>query len=259
MQKTSETSSAHMPNRNAYLAVCLDDTTLHALVEVQNILEKTLSQAGHGFDRMKPEELHMTFFFAAESLSRLKADMLAAWHRQVRVAVQDSGSHSDATMRLVGFDVFPPGKNNLVVARFEVPMWLRELQKRVEEEAHAAGLGVSDSHAKAIHGAWVPHVTLGKVRANRTQVVDAASRAAAHAWLVCGRGVDEGHGEFAPIHGLLDSLKMALADRLTLCGEQPKQLWIDWRETLRFVGQAGFAPRGGDEGEDIESPPPSSA
>ena len=133
-------------------------------------------------------------------------------------------------MRFSGIDVFPPGKNNLLVARFEASPALHELQRLVEENAVVS----SGSAARSEGGAWAPHVTLGKVRASRADVGGAGLRAAAHVWRMCGQGVDEGVGPFAPMHGVLDALLVAPSDGLTLCGDQPKQVWIDWRRTLKF-------------------------
>lgn len=222
-----------MPNRNAYLAVCFNDATRSALQELQDALEEHLGREGYAFDRMDTQELHMTFFFAGEQLSQLKADALRAWHARLVATIQ-AAIAGEVTMRLSGISVFPPGKFNLLVARFDAPTKLHELQRLVKEGARTAGIASSGSQAESEGGAWVPHVTLGKVRASRAVVGTAAARAAEHAWQLCGQGVDEGLGAFAPMHGHLNALLVAPTDGLTLCGDQPKQAWLDWQETLRF-------------------------
>ena len=225
-----------MPNRNAYLGVCFNDATRLALVELQGALAEHLEREGYAFDKMSPQDLHMTFFFAGEQLSQLKPDTLASWHADLTAAVQraDLGG---VILRLNGISVFPPGKSNLLCATFHAPVRLHELQRLVEEGAHSAGIRSSGSQAQLEYGGWVPHVTLGKVRASKAAVEGAASGAARCVWHLCGHGVDEGVGAFAPVHGVMDSLLAAPVDGLSLCGEQPKQLWrdcTDWRQTLKF-------------------------
>lgn len=230
-------SLSEMPNRNAYLAVCFSECTRHALVVLQDELEAHLEQDGHAFDRMSVDGLHMTFLFAGESLGRMRADELAAWHAQTRAVIKETARPSgDANMHFSGIDVFPPGKCNLLVARFEVPPWLTEQQRVIEAAAHAAGVRCSTSEAKAGYGVWAPHVTLGKVRAKRAEVTAAASRAAKSVNTMCRREAKEGCGVSGLERDVLDALLMAPADGLTLCGDLPRQKWIDWRRSLRFDG-----------------------
>ena len=223
-----------MPNRNAYLAVCFAETTRGALVGLQDALEEHLTREGFSFDRMAVAELHMTFLFTGEQLSQLKADALRAWHGEVATAVEQADLSGEIVMRLSSIISWPPSKSNLLVAQFAVPARLHEVQKLVEASAHSSGIDSSGFGAQQKYDTWMPHVTLGKVNASRAAVKGAASAAADHVWQMCGRGVDEGVGVFAPIHGVLNALLAAPADGLTLCGDQPKQVWIDWRETLKF-------------------------
>ena len=146
-----------MPNKNAYLAVCFNDATRVGLVELQDAVAGHLERESHTFDRMDPQELHMTFFFAGEQLSQLKPGELRAWHAQIVAAVQRANLDT-IRMRLSGISVFPPDKFNLVVARFDVPARLHELQRRVGEGARSAGIASSGSQADLEGGAWVPHV-----------------------------------------------------------------------------------------------------
>ena len=233
-----------MPNRNAYLAVSLDDSTRRALVELQDALQENLAQDGHAFDRMDEHELHMTFIFLGESLRKLKAEALHSWHAHVVQALQNDGqgAESAGTMRLSGISAFPPGKRNLLVAQFEAPQSLRDLQSRIEETAISAGI---IPRPKGDLGIWTPHVTLGKVRASKAVVEKAVSGAATHVWNLCGgeghehdvkeqQQLQEGLESAAPMSRVRDALLVAPASGLILRGEQPKQAWIDWEETLRF-------------------------
>jgi 2'-5' RNA ligase len=228
-----------MPNRNSYIGVCFNDAMRHALSELQEVLAQRLAQDGIEFDPMELQELHMTFFFAGEQLHALKADTLTEWHAQLTSAVMAASLSGGIIMRLSSISCFPPGKSNLLVACFDVPSALHDLQRAVEECSRAVGIAASSSQrrqpdAELGCSAWVPHVTLGKVRASREAVKAAASTAADHAWTMLGRGVDEGLGVFAPVHGLQSALLAAPADGLMMCGDPPKQVWLDWRETLRF-------------------------
>ena len=231
-----------MPNKNSYLAACFDEATRSALNELQDALEEHLQSEGYSFDRMSLQVLHLTFLFAGERLRQLSGEQLRTCHTEVTVAIRQSGlGCKPSVIKISGICVFPPGKSNLIVARFDVPRDLRELEQVVARSARAAGISVpSSSRAGELEveegdeNDWVPHVTLGKVRASRDAVQGAGMRAADRVWQMCGCGTDEGVGPFAPRHGLLNALLAAPLDGLVLCGEQPKQAWIDWKHTLQF-------------------------
>ena len=226
-----------MPNGNAYLALALSDATRASLVEVQQAATAELERQGVGFSPMAAPELHMTFCFAGTSVHALGSGALLAWHEGLARATQEAGAGlggaGGCVLRMRGIAAFPPGKANLLVALFEAPAALHALQARVAAESRAAGVGAADASGDG--APWVPHVTLGKVRAPRAAVEAAASGAAGVVWAACGGGVDEGTGVFAPVHGVMDGLNTAVVDGLIMGGQAPRREWIDWRETLRFA------------------------
>jgi len=68
--------------------------------------------------------MHMTFFFAGETLIKLKGDVLNQFHQDVTMLTQESSTMVAVTIPLTmlkfsHLELFPPGKRNLVVAIFE--------------------------------------------------------------------------------------------------------------------------------------------
>ena len=190
------------------------------------------------FDPVETRGLHMTAFFAGEHLASLDVAALAGLHRSLQAATR--ASVQPCRLEFRGLQLFPPGKHNLVVAVFQASDGLRELQHTVKRLALAAGIADSDSvrrqqrHPGAqqqqqevgnveLSGHWVPHVTLGKVKAPKASVGEVGRRLiqACTATLVA----DQGYLRDGP-HGV---------DRLLLLGAIPRRKWCDW-ETLSIGG-----------------------
>jgi 2'-5' RNA ligase len=211
-----------MPNRNAYLRVALGPAVLDGLAA----LAAALAQAAGGPERFRAMDrgtVHMTFFFAGERLGRLDGADLARFHAAVSAAVGEfHADASTATVRLRGLALFPPGKHNLVVARFAASPALRALQARIEEIAAAAGVSHSGSvrhdgaHEHGTAAAWLPHVTLGKVR-SASDLVETVGRQllAAGARIVAEPAVAR-------------QIESPEATGIDLGGLAPKQRWLDW-------------------------------
>ena len=111
-----------MPNRNAYFGLELAPAVTTALETISKNLKAAFVADGYEFDVMDPKDLHCTVFFFGEGLRRLPSGQLAAWHAEVTALISEAdlrADHDSAHMRYQGLDIFPPGKHNLVVARFK--------------------------------------------------------------------------------------------------------------------------------------------
>ena len=163
-----------MACKSAFLALDLSELTREALhYAAWTVQRKTAAVmmpavadvSDLGFDATAAERLHMTFVFCGDSLLTLPADRLTDLNQQIEAAIcRAQALHIEApALQFVAFELFPPTKNNLLIARFEAPMRLRMLRHELWEICRAAGVAKSDDSE------WLPHVTLGKFRASKAQ------------------------------------------------------------------------------------------
>ncbi|CAE7429333.1 unnamed protein product [Symbiodinium natans] len=201
-----------MPNHNCYLAVSLDDETKASLGEVAESLTSSPAllnlPADTGFDAVEPEAMHMTFLFFGEHARRLPAAVLEALHQRLCSELLAEGL--TAPMAFRGFEVF--GKMNVIVATFDAPKAMLDLRERVLQ-ACFQDFGFPDTLHKLLKEqvVWIPHVTLGKIRATRAQLGALSTKR------------------------LRASLATAQPKGLTLLGERPLRVRLDWDAALEFA------------------------
>eukprot|EP00658_Telonema_sp_P-2_P009987 TRINITY_DN13731_c0_g1_i1.p1 TRINITY_DN13731_c0_g1~~TRINITY_DN13731_c0_g1_i1.p1 ORF type:complete len:218 (-),score=26.14 TRINITY_DN13731_c0_g1_i1:715-1368(-) len=139
-----------MPNRNSYLALGLGIYDRDALHAAAVACEDAAARQGCVFDAMDYEDLHVTFLFVGEMLRKLSAAQLEHFHQRVAQVVR-SADLALQRLPLDGLDLFPPGKQNLIVARFKAPQGLVALQRAVVQIARESGIA-SDSERKRLFG-----------------------------------------------------------------------------------------------------------
>lgn len=236
-----------MSNSNAFLAVVPDAASLQALDAAAKALQAFPGEllgmsSSVSFDPQGATSLHMTFLFFGEYLRALPAAELIAVHAAVEAHVQASLDGdgmvgvADA-LRFRCFELFPPEKMNLVVARYEATPSLLQLRKRILESCKQLGMSFPSSYFTLIagEGGWNPHVTLGKIRASRAEIGKASCRGVAlHALAPAG-----------PLH----------PQGLTLLGEQPPRVRCDWRQALAFVPASSQEVDEDDEADGEEDDP----
>eukprot|EP01062_Namystynia_karyoxenos_P016044 TRINITY_DN15851_c0_g2_i1.p1 TRINITY_DN15851_c0_g2~~TRINITY_DN15851_c0_g2_i1.p1 ORF type:complete len:251 (+),score=97.63 TRINITY_DN15851_c0_g2_i1:92-754(+) len=214
-----------MPNGNSYLSLALPDEARSALAEVAAAAAEAAAQTGApdwGFDPVDEEDLHVTVYYAGEQLRQLSGADLCGWHQAVSDVVGGCGLSAPPALRFTGLELFPPDKMNLVVARFDCCGELREVQRRITA-AHAAaqfkdpGSAPRMAALAATNSDWVPHCTLGKLRAPKGSVAAFGARVAE-----------------AAARAVRPVLRAFPAPGLTLCGAVPKQRYLDWDEALQF-------------------------
>lgn len=234
-----------MSNRNAFLAIKLNGATWAALEQTAHALEVSAAKLlgtsdGVGFDPVETQSLHMTFLFFGKHLRELPAEELLSLHTAIRRVVSTADQEALRTpMAFLGFELFPPEKMNLVVARFEPSSSLLQLREAILQACREHGLSLPSSFYALIagEGAWTPHVTLGKIRASREEL---------------GRASCSGDALFA-----LRLRERAHPRGLTLLGEKPPRAWCDWDEALSFGAMVDLLSEDEDgdtveENEDVE-------
>jgi len=213
-----------MANKNAFLAVRLDDTLIESLSTAAQALATSPSDLlsmpeGTTFNPVERVSLHMTFVFFGEHLRALPGKELRALYEELCNVVADGVSVDDglkSPLRFLGFDLFPPGKQNLVVARFAPTKSLLSLRDTVLDacKKHAVSLPTSLFQQLEGEGTWSPHVTLGKIQASRAIIGNASCT---------GSGIQA----LAPTTSFQPC-------GLTLLGEPPPRVWFDWTEPFTF-------------------------
>jgi len=194
----------------AFLAVSLPNGLKASLQEVASAIEaspeKLLGVEDVGFTPHGEDKLHMTFVFCGNALQKLPKADLAALYGEVQDVVTTAVQAGQLEFNC--FELFPPDKQNLIIARFNAPLQLQELRDASWRICLKYGVAVKDD------ADWMAHVTLGKIRATKAQV----------GWVSCNAvaGPTFPAGSLKPVG-------------LTLLGARPKQAWLDWDEALLFV------------------------
>lgn len=232
-----------MSNKNAFLGVRLNAALIDILDTAAKALEHDTANLlgmpeGTGFDPVDPESLHMTFLFFGEYLRALPAEELRYLHAGICATVADALNQAESPstrLQFQGFELFPPEKMNLVVARFNSTSSLLNLRSEVLELCRSQGISMPCSFFSLIEGegAWSPHVTLGKIRASRAQVGLAS----------CSNGTLQALAPTAP----------AIPLGLTLLGERPPRAWCDWDTPLTFEREETVDPSPPELNRDLSS------
>lgn len=202
----------------------------HGLAELGTIARaiqekpEELLGAKVGFEATVEDKLHATFVFCGELLHALPKAELAELHQELGALIQEAEIEELPFNR---FELFPPGKQNLVIARFFAPKRLVRLRRQLWRSClqRKAALKVDDE--------WLPHVTLGKLQASKAQV---------------------GQVDCRRLEALVPQ-KRLMVEGVTLLGLRPKQLWLDWDEAFRFRAPE----KSGEEDKDEDSSKPGSS
>ena len=151
----------------------------------------------------------MTFFFAGEQLHHLSANDLEKWHAKCSIAASRLDKQVLTFNRL---ELFPPGKNNLVVAIFDASNELVLLQREIAEIAVEAGI------AEDQFASWIPHITLGKIGASKVSIGSVGEKiVSGDDYFIANTAKKLG----STVHGI------------EIKGVTPKQKWLDWDLTFQ--------------------------
>merc|ERR1719440_2033434 len=155
-----------MACNTAFLAVSLDSSLKAALHQVAcsiaSLPQEKLGVRDIGFNPHEEDKLHMTFVFCAEALLKLPRADLVALHAEIAELSRNCVAAGDLVFK--GFDLFPPEKMNLIIARFDAPEFLQSLRFAMWQACLKYDVAVKDDSE------WMAHITLGKIRATKAQV-----------------------------------------------------------------------------------------
>eukprot|EP01124_Arcella_intermedia_P015082 TRINITY_DN21610_c0_g3_i1.p1 TRINITY_DN21610_c0_g3~~TRINITY_DN21610_c0_g3_i1.p1 ORF type:complete len:195 (+),score=33.06 TRINITY_DN21610_c0_g3_i1:37-621(+) len=190
-------------SRTNWLSTNLPDDVRDALSQVaQSIQQNPEAVFGDGtitFDPMAHEDIHMTILFIGDGLHRLKFDVLNKFHQ----SCQALGSSKEFPLRFTGYSLFPPEKNNLIVARFTTEKPFHAFTERLVTCTEQVGLqGIRAKHN------FEPHITLGKIGANKEQIQKLIKRGL----------------QVAPLN-----IQQFKTDGYYLSGATPPQAYLDWK------------------------------
>eukprot|EP01127_Copromyxa_protea_P003495 TRINITY_DN13308_c0_g1_i1.p1 TRINITY_DN13308_c0_g1~~TRINITY_DN13308_c0_g1_i1.p1 ORF type:complete len:199 (-),score=22.92 TRINITY_DN13308_c0_g1_i1:35-631(-) len=191
-------------SRSNWLSFSLPSPVRDALYEVaKGIAEDAIDVLGPDitFRNMEHSDIHMTGLFIGDGLHSLKFAQLSRFH----TLCSQAPTKKEMKLKFIGFSLFPPGKNNLIVAKFEADQDLYEYAEHLLLSAEAVGLqGLREKHNLE------PHVTLGKIQGTRAQV-----------------GCLSKHGG-PQIPDLALVAKEWTTNGSYLCGKIPQQAFLDW-------------------------------
>ena len=124
----------------------------------------------------------------------------------IKETVSEAKQDEPLRIKYTGLYLFPPSKSNLIIAKFRVDPLLDKMYQKIV----AASIPLLGEETSKLNVEWIPHCTLGKLRAPKTLVTDIGNK------VIKDMVRKDIKLEDAPIDGLL------------MCGERPKQIWIDW-------------------------------
>ena len=136
------------------------------------------------------DSLHMTFFFGGEVLTSLSAEELTTWHSEVEALFTRSGFYlrkdMDSTLDVAGTEsearsndakywlrvrdirLFPPRRNNLIVAVLDASAAWHELYQGLRQIAKSSSCQSLAEVVNFSKEVWVPHITLANIRGQGT-------------------------------------------------------------------------------------------
>ena len=114
--------------------------------------------SGLDFEPMQPDDVHMTFFFLGEGVSKVKRLALEEFRAElVELCARYQICRDFAPLSVVPF---PPGKGNLLAMTCADPVGAQQLHAAVGK----AACRMLGADAVRNPSPWLPHVTLGKFR-----------------------------------------------------------------------------------------------
>ena len=143
-------------NRNTYLTLNIGESMREQISKL--IVDERVKI-------MDKDSLHITFLFCGELLHKISNNDLVIWNIMLNEMISEC---SVPHMNVIDFALFPPEKQNLIVAIMHVSPSIIELQKQIVE--YTDSLGGTFSEIANMNRDWIPHITLGKIQAKKSEV-----------------------------------------------------------------------------------------
>jgi 2'-5' RNA ligase len=137
-----------MPYKNNYIAVSIPDDIKGQISLIQKVI-KTIDPE---FKEMSFNELHMTLIFLGTMFKDVKKEAIKEFDESIKNIVDESFKIIFSKPVL---QKFPPGKQNLVVIKFDYNQDALKLHKILYD-------AYGDNSDKFED--WIPHITIGKLR-----------------------------------------------------------------------------------------------
>jgi 2'-5' RNA ligase len=144
--------------RQAWVSLTLKEDTRDALILLANNVHEASPVA---LDTMKRDDLHMTLAFLGVLKKPTPVQKTA-----LETAMAVFGS-SVTSATLIGLELFPPGKQNLLIARFDIDKAGLARVRELQRACHAVGLVNKEEWERILVTPFVAHITLGKFRGMR--------------------------------------------------------------------------------------------
>jgi len=158
--------------RQAWVSLVLGEDTREELLALVGQVQDVSPVA---LDAMARADLHMTLAFLGTSIT--KKQLAPAQRGALDVAMSAFDGAAAATLSLVGLELFPPGKQNLLIARFHADKTALARVRALQEACYTAGLLSHDEWARVVSAPFAPHITLGKFRGMRADQLAAVAAA----------------------------------------------------------------------------------
>lgn len=172
-------------NRNTYLTLNIPDKMKREIVD---IITDSRVRA------MAKESLHITFLFCGDLLHKISNNNLVVWNMVVSEMIKEC---KNSLINIKSLTLFPPDKQNLIIAKLNVDQDLIDLQKKIV--TYTDSLGGIFSEIALLNKDWLPHITLGKLQAKKSEVVKIGMEIINHS-AVC---IDEYKSECIEISGMM--------------------------------------------------------
>ena len=163
-RKEDDTLISNARPRNSYLKIIMDDSVFDQLHRTVCQLRRLWEEENNTNDPnqqsistkqskrhviIKPRSrnsLHMTYFFAGRVLEEMACEEVQRWQTMVKkcVMAHSNGSPGNYTLHFKSVIVFPPSRNNLIVAVFEASSALEDLHAKLCELAVMEKQNIAD-------------------------------------------------------------------------------------------------------------------
>lgn len=145
-------------NKNTYLTLSIP---YELNCQLNNLSHHT------SLKHMNINDFHVTFLFCGELLHKLTREELNNWNNGINEILKRQ--HYNNVISVGNYQLFPPNKQNLIIANINVSKDIIELQKEIVN--YTNNLGGIFSEIAQLNNNWFPHCTLGKLMCGKHEVI----------------------------------------------------------------------------------------
>jgi len=151
-------------SKNNWLSVRIDPGVLQQLFEATKSIQQILLNINVKCEPTGLSGIHMTAVFMGENLHKID--------QTIPGQLKTLNSTDPVEFKFISFDLFPPNKNNIIIARYECPdAFKNKIRSLVDTIDNLSKLDLKSTNN------FYPHVTLcrlkGKIPESLLQTIDA--------------------------------------------------------------------------------------